>query len=421
MSAPDGRKVALVLSGGGANGAYEVGVVKALLAGRSPATDFQPLAPDIVSGTSIGALNAAFLVSQWAELGAAAGGALERLWLERLAGGIRGNGVFRLRGNPLDLADPSAYLPNPLLPFQRLFEDGGFLTWDGLQRAVSFATSPQGGPIERRLVSLVDFTTLISLEPFEQMLRGLDYQAIRRSRVWLKIAATNWATGQLRVFWNHDMSDDFGPLAIRASAAVPGLLPPALVGSQPYVDGSVLMNAPLAPAIHAGAEILHVVYLDPDVRNIPLDRMPQAFGTFSRMMQIGWAAALKDDIGDAARVNRSLAALARARDELRVDASTASLMLEAAQVRPYADGEPMRPLEIRRYSPSDLLLGELGFLNFDRDRIEALIRRGFQDAIDHDSVQAQDVFPSPERAAAARRGDPAQARSAAAAAGQAPP
>src|SRR5258708_1348975 len=105
MSAPDGRKVALVLSGGGANRASEVGVVKALLAGRSPATDFQPLAPDIVSGTSIGALNAAFLVSQWAELGAAAGGALERLWLERLAGGIRGNGVFRLRGNPLDLAD----------------------------------------------------------------------------------------------------------------------------------------------------------------------------------------------------------------------------------------------------------------------------------------------------------------------------
>src|SRR5437868_8326353 len=55
---------AVVLSGGGANAAYGVGVLKALLRGESPATDFQPLEPQIYVGTSGGGINAAIMVSQ---------------------------------------------------------------------------------------------------------------------------------------------------------------------------------------------------------------------------------------------------------------------------------------------------------------------------------------------------------------------
>ncbi|HYL05302.1 MAG TPA: patatin-like phospholipase family protein [Thermoanaerobaculia bacterium] len=421
MSTPDGKKVALVLSGGGANGAYEVGVLKALLAGKSPATDYQPLVPDIVSGTSIGAFNAAFLVSQWGEYGAAAAGNLETFWAERLAGsGIRPNGVFRVRGNVLDLADPYAYLPNPVLPLRRLLADGGFLAWEGLQRVVHLVAGSEG-PIDRRLAALVDLSTFISLEPLEETLLALDYRAIRQSPLWLKVLSTNWADGTLRVFWNHDMTDSFGPLALRASAAVPGIFPPAVLGAQTFVDGSVLLNAPLAPAIHAGAEVLHVVYLDPDIRNIPLDRLPQSFGTFTRMLQIGWAAAYNDDIGDAARINRVLAAMSRARTALRVDEAGGELLLDIAEARPAAGRPALAPLEIRRYHPRDSLPGDLGFLNFDRDRIEELIERGFDDAVNHDSRQSGDVFPTPERAAAASQGDPIRQRFAAAGASSAPP
>ena len=48
-------RTAVVLSGGGAFGAYEVGVMKALIDGKSPSTGYAPLTPDIFAGTSIGA------------------------------------------------------------------------------------------------------------------------------------------------------------------------------------------------------------------------------------------------------------------------------------------------------------------------------------------------------------------------------
>lgn len=402
----DSRKVAVVLSGGGANGAYEVGVLKALISGRSHVTGHQPLAPDIITGTSIGAFNAAFLVSQWDAYGPAAIGNLEQLWLDRLAGGVRSNGVFRLRGNPLDLLDPRDYLPNPLRPFQQLFLDGGFLAWEGLQRAVSFFTDAQGEPIERRLLGLLDISAFISLEPFERLLKEMDYRAIQRSRLWLKVAATNWATGQLRVFWNHDMTESFGPIALRASAAVPGIFPPAEYGSQPMVDGSVLLNTPLSLAIHAGAEVLHVIYLDPDVSNIPLSRVPQTYTTLQRVFQIGWAAAYNRDIEAAARINRSLAALERARATLPANVPGDALLQDVAQVRTTPDRAPFRPLEIHRYHPHDPLSGDASFLNFDRDRIEALIERGFQDAVYHDDIEAKDIFPEVEGEGSARSAFP---------------
>jgi len=396
MSLPDGRRVAVVLSGGGANGAYEVGVLKALMNGMSPVNGYQRLVPDIVTGTSIGAFNASFLAAQWDQYGPAAIANLEQLWLERMAGGVRSNGVFRLRGNPLELVDPTSYVPNPLRTLQRFAVDGGVLAWDGLQRAVDLATSRQRGPLERRLLESFDLSTFLDMAPFEETLRMVDYRAVQRSSLWLKVAATNWATGQLRVFWNRDMTETFGPFALRASAAVPGVFPPVEYGAQPFVDGSILMNTPLSPAIHAGAQILHVIYLDPDVSNIPLARRPQTYSSIYRIFQIAWATAYNDDIGDAARINRSLAALERWRAQRPLDPETEELLLDLAQLRT-ADGRaPFRPLTIHRFHPHDPLAGDMSFLNFDRDRIEMLIERGFQDAVHHDPGDSGDVFPEGE-------------------------
>lgn len=398
MSAANGQRVAVVLSGGGANGAYEVGVLKALLSGKSHVTGYQPLDPDIITGTSIGSLNAAFLISQWDEYGpATSAGHLERFWMEQLAGSVRTNGVFRLRGNPLELFDPSCYVPNPLNPFLRLLADSGFLAWESLQRVVNLLRQPRlGSSLERRLVQLVDISLLVDLEPFERTLRRIDYRAIQRSRKWLKVAATNWATGELRVFWNHDMTDDFGPIALRASAAVPGIFPPAEFGAQPFVDGSILLNTPLSLAIHAGADVLHVIYLDPDVANIPLSRIPQSYSTMQRVFQIGWAAAYNADIAAASRINRTLAALETARTKLKLDDAIVEMLQEMAQVRRPQDRAPYRTLTIHRYHPRDPLTGEMSFLNFDPDRIESLIERGYRDAIYHDDAESEDIFPNPE-------------------------
>jgi NTE family protein len=407
MSAPDGKRVAVVLSGGGANGAYEVGVLKALMSGKSHVTGYQPLDPDLFIGTSAGALNAAFLVSQWDRYGPATSvGNLERFWLQEMAGGVRNNGVFRLRGNPLELLDPSCYVPNPLNPFLRLLADGGFLAWEGLQRFVSFLQQADASTLERQLVQLVDISLLIDLRPLERTLRKLDYQAIQRSRKWLKVAATNWATGVLRVFWNHDMTDGFGPLALRASTAVPGVFPPAELGSQPFVDGSVLMHTPLSLATHAGADVVHVVYLDPAVSSIPLPRIPQTYSTMQRIFQISWAGAYNADIAAAARINRTLDTVDQLRTKLPRDERTAGLLRELVEGKRPAGRGPFRRLTIHRYHPRDTLAGDLSLLNFDPDRIESLIERGFQDAVYHDDAESEDVFPDLDQEELARRSNP---------------
>src|SRR5690242_12761877 len=84
MSEALGR-TALVLSGGGAYGAFAVGVLKALSAGRSPATGYRPLQANIFIGTSVGAFNAALMVNGREQDSLEAALQLEDIWLNRVA------------------------------------------------------------------------------------------------------------------------------------------------------------------------------------------------------------------------------------------------------------------------------------------------------------------------------------------------
>ena len=119
MATPYGGKQAVILSGGGANGAYEVGVMKALFAGLSPATNHEPLAPDIFTGTSVGSYNAAFLVAQWDTYGSTAIANLEQVWLDRVSDSAQqcGNGVLQDPGQPAAVYQPPVLHPKPAPPF----------------------------------------------------------------------------------------------------------------------------------------------------------------------------------------------------------------------------------------------------------------------------------------------------------------
>jgi predicted acylesterase/phospholipase RssA len=391
-------KTAVVLSGGGANGAYEVGVLKALLAGRSPATRGAPLVPDLFVGTSIGSFNAAFLVGQWDVYGGAAAGNLEAVWLDRLAETSgRPNGAYRFRGDPFELVDPYRYVPNPLAPLLQLAGDSAALGWDGLRRAVNFATQREA-ILRQRIAELFNFTSFVSTEPWAATIReSIRFAEIRSSSRRLRIAATNWTTGALRIFTNPEMTDRLGPLIIMASSAIPGIFPPVLVGAEPHVDGGVLMNTPLKPATDAGATVLHVVYLDPEVRSIPFGALDSTLAGIYRQQVISWAMTVNDDIGDAAVINRSIEifrALEEGEDvgteEVKVLAKGLDKILTRLRhFRRY------RPLTIHCYHPrDDLGSGALGVLNLDRRRLEELIARGFSDAVLHDCAAAGCVLPT---------------------------
>jgi predicted acylesterase/phospholipase RssA len=403
MTDTNGGKQAVILSGGGADGAYEVGVMKALCAGLSPATHHQPLDPDIFVGTSIGSYNAAFLVSHWETYGPAAIANLERVWLDTLSGNAQqyGNGVFRIRASLTEFINPTSFIPNPLRPFIQLAADSALLAWDGLQRVVNAVIEPEASLLQR-VTDLFDFTSFVSSQPFTQTLyETIQFANIRRAEKELKIIATNWETGALKTYTNRDMTDELGPLIIMASAAIPGFFPPVAVGAQAFVDGGVLMNTPMQPAINAGADTLHVIYLDPEVENIPLSGLASTLETLYRMQTITWAKALNNEIRAVRHINRELA-------YARLIAETLGILQQRAPNENLFKGIPVgvieqylqesldpkyKELTVHSYHPRDDLGGALGLLNFDRERIQGLIERGFDDATRYDSEAHEVILP----------------------------
>src|SRR5215510_349689 len=118
--------IGLVLSGGGALGAYEVGVIKALYAG-SPATNNTPLDATVFAGTSVGSFNAAVLAMN-IDGPAASAKRLTDLWLDTIAdqGDGLGNGVYRIRGDVTNYVDPR--IPgSPVEQLARVLSDAGAL------------------------------------------------------------------------------------------------------------------------------------------------------------------------------------------------------------------------------------------------------------------------------------------------------
>nr|WP_272917750.1 patatin-like phospholipase family protein [Nocardioides flavescens] len=188
-----GVTTAFVLGGGGVLGAVEVGMLRALLE--------RDVVPDLVLGTSIGALNGAVLASQ-PDLGV----------VERLTDLWRSAGSAREAG----------YGDRPLRTVRRAVSTGTHL-WSAT-------------PLRRRLADeLGDIT-------FEEL--PVRFQVCAAS---IERAAEHW-------FDSGRVVD-----AVVASAAVPGLLPPAEVDGEHYLDGGIVNSVPLGRAVELGATRVFVL------------------------------------------------------------------------------------------------------------------------------------------------------------------
>lgn len=183
---------AFVLGGGGVLGAVEVGMLRGLLE--------RGIAPDLVLGTSIGALNGA-LVAQDPTLGVV--DRLTRLWVTA----ARNRDVYGDR---------------PLRT---------------VRRALSTRTHVYSSrPLTRMLADELGDVT------FEQLPVRLQVCAAH-----IESAAEHWF--------------DSGPVvqAVVASAAVPGLLPPARIGDDHYLDGGIVNSVPVGRAVELGATRVFVL------------------------------------------------------------------------------------------------------------------------------------------------------------------
>ena len=202
-------KTAFVLGGGGVLGAHEVGMLRAL----SEAGVF----PDVVVGTSVGAINGAFVAADPA--GAAA-------WLSR--------------------------------------------AWQGeaLRQAFSETLLSQAARLAR------SGTHLHSPEPLRQMLEGalpcrdfaglqLPFHCVAAS---IERASAHWFSA--------------GPVvpAVLASCAVPGLLPPVAVNGEHFFDGGLVDSIPVGKALSLGARTVYVLQVGRIERPLTAPRRPWEVG-----------------------------------------------------------------------------------------------------------------------------------------------
>ena len=392
---PDGRIVrAMVLSGGAAYAAYEVGVLKALIRGESPATGFTPLNPDVYVGTSGGGVNAAVMSSRPGRDVLAALDFLERLWIDHLAADRSScrEGAVRIRGDVSWYANLGCWTSNPAIPLSMLAGDATSLAQSLFARA-SDALSPPARPFGRRALELVDPSEFIAIDGFVRTIRRmLDLRGIRESDRTLRIATTNWRTGRLRIFANADMSDRIGYDVLQASVALPGIKP-VPIGGESYVDGGYLLSTPLQPAINAGADELHAVFMDPDPANIPIRRFDNVFDVIDKLYQVMRASLFKRSINYARDINEGLDVLDDAHLNPEQWRGILAVLSRFGPTRGPRQAPPFRQLAIHLYHPREDLGGALGLMNFDRDHIAGLIARGYADALAHDCAASGCVLP----------------------------
>jgi NTE family protein len=396
MSSDGLNKIALVLSGGGAYGAYEVGVTRALFEGRSSSTWGMPLNPDIFVGTSVGSFNAAVLAMN-------KGGALasvkdlHAIWTNQVAdkGDGSGNGVYRIRGNPGDYLDPR--LPgSPFEQLYRLFDDTTALGRAAAPRLLHLL-APDCGLMER-FKCLVDISAFLDITPFCHLIEDcIEPQALRKSGKALRVNATGWQTGDCQEFDFPNMNDDETWTALRASAAIPGLFPPVKLWKETFIDGGVVQNTPIAPAIDEGATEIHVVSLNPKMTLLPESHIENTLDIFSRVYTAMLASNIAEDIESARWVNDGIEVMERVDAGEDVDSDVMRQFARVARViysRLCQDHRMPKKLTIHRYYPAEYIGDVFGMLNFDSSAINGMIEEGYRDACAHNCKANNCLIPA---------------------------
>ena len=196
----------LVLQGGGAMGAFECGVVKAL--------EEEAIFPDIVAGISIGALNGAIVAGNPRH----ATKALESFWSE------------------LEIASPAL-----------LGEDAAraITSMQILSLGVPNFFRPRWVPsITAALTPPMNWTSYYDPAPMKELIaRYVDFSKLRSSPVRLLVGAVNVRSGELEVFDSY--VEDLTPDHVLASGSLPPGFPWTEIDGQAYWDGGVISNSPL--------------------------------------------------------------------------------------------------------------------------------------------------------------------------------
>jgi NTE family protein len=223
----------LILSGGGARGAYEVGVLEYIFSEFADAQGNTPKV-DLISGTSVGAVNGAFVASAIGDIPSAVK-QLVSIWTDLELPHVLGFGLRQAAG------------------LYRVLLGGG-----GQARGV-FDPAPLSALVGRNV-------------RWRRLRQNLRTGALRA----LTVSTTHVGTGQPVIFVDaapgvgipkslglHALvrRAKIGQHHVLASAAIPLIFPPVEIGDEIHCDGGLRLNTPMGPSIHLGMNRLLVVGL----------------------------------------------------------------------------------------------------------------------------------------------------------------
>ena len=280
------RSLALVLAGGGARAAYEVGVLSAI-AERAPALEFP-----IVTGVSAGAINAVYLAAH----------------AESLPGA-----VAALRDHWSHLVVDRVYRIEPWRMVRAL-----------LRGVAGTLLGTRGGAAVVR--GLLDMSPLRESLAARLDCTGIDANIAAGRLRAVALSTTSYASGETVTFVHGTPDTPMWRRAMRsavrarltldhvlASAALPILFPAVRLGESFYGDGSVRQTAPLAPAIHLGAQaILAVTQRSEPERAASPASAPRDYPTLAEVIGLLLHAIFLDALeADAERIDRINQTLAR--------------------------------------------------------------------------------------------------------------
>jgi NTE family protein len=238
------KKTGLVLSGGGARAAYQVGVLLGI-GEILPSGSRQPF--PIISGTSAGAINALGLAGQAGNFRARTR-ALASLWASLESESIYRTHIWGVTRNALSIvramlsrryAERRALALLDNAPLRELLSDA--VKFTHIDRAIA------RGELDAIAVTAVNYTNGLTTT---------FYQSRDHIQPWLR---------SRRVAEPTELTIDH----LLASSALPTLFPATRIGNDWYGDGALRQTRPLSPAIHLGAERLLIIGVNEVARHGP--------------------------------------------------------------------------------------------------------------------------------------------------------